>query len=166
MRGWIRLGLGVTAFWVVTSLVTVIYLGEAPNWREVRDKAVAGWHQETVESETGRSLAEWDLQVRVARETCFAGLAKKSISAERQAELCTVSAFYAQPSKLEWAGIYLRATARYVADWFHEFLLPIAIWAFFVPFCVWFIGIAGVLLVLRLRGDRPRTAEQPNRIIH
>jgi hypothetical protein len=166
MRGWIRLGLGATALWVAASIVAVIVLGTSPNWREVRDKTIAGWHQATVESETGRSLAEWDLQVRVARETCFAGLAKKSISAERQVELCTVSPFYAEPSKIEWVGIYLRATAHYIADWFHVFLLPIAIWALFVPFCVWFIGIAGVLLVLRLRGDRPRTAERPNRIIH
>jgi hypothetical protein len=166
MRGWIRLGLIVTALWVAASIVTVIYLGAAPSWREARDRAFAEWHRQIVETETGRALAEWDLQVRVERQTCFDALAKKSISAERQAELCNISPLYAQPEKLDWMGIYARAIPRYIADWFHEFLFPIAVWAFFVPFCLWFTGVAGALLVLRLRGDRPRTAERPNRLIH
>jgi hypothetical protein len=100
------------------------------------------------------------------RETCLGALAKKGISPERQAELCNVSPLYAEPSTFEWTRIYLRTIGNYVAVWLHEFLLPIGVWAFFVPFCLWFIGIAGVLLVLRLRGDRPRSAERPNRIIH
>ena len=166
MRGWIRLGLIGTALWVVASIATVIYLGSAPRWGDVRNQVFAEWHRETVESETGRALAEWDLQVRVVRETCLGALAKKGISPERQAELCNVSPLYAEPSTFEWIRIYLRTVGNYVAGWLHEFLLPIAVWAFFVPFCLWFIGIAGVLLVLRLRGDRPRSAERPNRIIH
>jgi hypothetical protein len=166
MRGWIRLGLVVTALWVVGAIVTVIYLGKAPTWNDVRQDVFAGWHQATVESETGRSVAEWDLQVRVARETCQASLAGKSISAERQAELCYVSPLYSEPSALGWVGIYLRAISQYAAEWLYEFLIPLAVWAFFVPFCVWFIGIASVLLVLRLRGDRLRAAERTKRIIH
>ena len=166
MRGWIRLGLVVTALWVVGAIVTVVYLGKAPTWNDVREKVFADWHQGIVESETGRSVAEWDLQVRVARETCLAALASKSISAERQAELCYVSPLYSEPSAFGWVGIYLRAILQYAAEWLHEFLIPVAVWAFFVPSCVWFIGIASVLLVLRLRGDRPHSAERPNRIIH
>jgi hypothetical protein len=150
----------------VASIVTVIYLGVSPNWREVRDRAFGEWHRQIVETETGRALAEWDLQVRVERQTCFDDLAKRSIAPERQAELCDISPFYAEPSRREWIGIYLRAAANYVGAWIHEFLVPIAVWAFFVPFCVWFIGAAGALLVLRLRGDRPRTVERPNRLIH
>ena len=166
MRGWIRLGLVVTALWVVGSIVTVVHLGTAPGWGEVKAKSFADWHRQTVETETGRSLAEWDLQIRVARETCLAGLARKSISPERQTELCAVSPFYAEPSRFEWIGIYLGAVANYAAAWVHEFLLPVAIWAIFVPFCVWFIAMAGALFVLRLRGDRPHSAERHNRIIH
>jgi len=166
MRGWIRLGLIGTALWVAAALVGVIYLGEAPAWGEVKDKAFAEWHRDTVESETGRSLAEWDLQVRVARETCAAALAKKSILPARQAELCDISPLYAEPTTFEWIVIYLRTIGHYVVAWVLAFLLPIAVWAFFVPFGVWFIGIASVLLVLRLRGDRLRAAERPNRIIH
>jgi len=164
MRGWIRLALLGTALWVAASTVYVIYLGAAPGWREIRDGVFADWHRQTVESETGRALTEWDLQVRVARETCLAARANTSISPERQAELCDISPLYAEPSTAGWIGIYLRALTNYAAVWVHEFLLPIAVWAFFVPFCVWFIGVASVLLVLRLRGDRARAAERPNRI--
>lgn len=166
MRVWIRLGLIGTALWVAAAIVTVIYLGAAPSWGEVKDAAFAEWHRQTVESETGRALAEWDLQVGVARETCSAALAKKSISPQRQAELCDISPLYAEPTTFEWTVIYLRTIGSYVVAWVLAFLFPIAVWAFFVPFCVWFIGVASALLVLRLRGDRARAAERPNRIIH
>jgi len=165
MRGWIRVGLVLTALWVVALAVAVVYQGEAPVWRELKVKSFAQWHRETVESETGRSLADWDLQVRVARESCLAHQARKPSVGEVDA--CQISPLYAKPSTVEWIGIYVDAIVQYVTDWLHVFLFPIAVWSFFVPFCIWFIGIAAALLMLRLRGDRPRqTPAQRKRIIH
>lgn len=158
MKGWMRLGLLATALWVIASSAMIIYQGDSETWREIKAAEHADWYRAKVETGTGRSVADWERQMRDALDVCRAAQARKP-EAERNPEICNFSLRYADPSVIERVGINFRAMSHQTGAWLRAYILPIALWSFAAPFCFWFVAIGTILLVLRLRGDRPSLSE-------
>ena len=153
MKAWIRLGLVITALWVGGSFVAIIYMGQAPNWRAIKDAAFADWQRRAVEAGTGLPFADWERQVRAALDAC-AGQHARTESAERgKPESCKSSTDYDAPPLMERIAIVFRSAFRYIADWCAAFLFPIAIWSFFLPFGIW-MSIVYFASFLERRGRR------------